>query len=44
MQHYTSSKIEIGVDSQTGLVHSARVTSVNVHESKALSNLSSYAA
>ena len=32
-------KVHIGVDSQTGLVHSASVTAANVHDSKELPNL-----
>ena len=32
-------KVHIGVDSQTGLVHSASVTSANVHDSQQLGNL-----
>ena len=32
-------KVHIGVDSRTGLVHSASVTSANVHDSQELANL-----
>ena len=32
-------KVHIGVDSQSGLVHSASVTAANVHDSQELSNL-----
>jgi transposase, IS5 family len=32
-------KVHIGVDSQTGLIHSASVTAGNVHDSQALPNL-----
>ena len=32
-------KVHIGVDSRTGLVHSASVTSGNVHDSKEMPNL-----
>ena len=38
-QWYFGMKLHIGVDSQTGLVHSASVTSGNVHDSHELPNL-----
>ena len=36
---YFGMKVHIGVDSQTGLVHSASVTAANVHDSQELPNL-----
>ena len=38
-QWYFGMKVHIGVDSQSGLVHSASVTSANVHDSQQLPNL-----
>ena len=38
-QWYFGMKVHIGVDSQSGLVHSASVTSGNVHDSQELPNL-----
>ena len=38
-QWYFGMKVHIGVDSRTGLVHSARVTAGNVHDSQELPNL-----
>ena len=38
-QWYFGMKVHVGVDSKTGLIHSASVTSGNVHDSKELSNL-----
>ena len=38
-QWYFGMKVHIGMDSQSGLIHSASVTAGNVHDSQALSNL-----
>ena len=38
-QWYFGMKLHIGVDSQTGLIHSASVTAGNVHDSQELPNL-----
>jgi len=38
-QWYFGMKVHIGVDSQSGLVHSASVTAANVHDSQELPNL-----
>jgi IS5 family transposase len=38
-QWYFGMKLHIGVDSQTGLIHSASVTPGNVHDSQELPNL-----
>ena len=38
-QWYFGMKVHIGVDSQSGLVHSASVTAANVHDSQQLPNL-----
>ena len=38
-QWYFGMKVHVGVDSKTGLIHSASVTSGNVHDSKELPNL-----
>jgi IS5 family transposase len=38
-QWYFGMKVHIGVDSQTGLIHSASVTPGNVHDSQELPNL-----
>ena len=38
-QWYFGMKVHIGVDSQSGLVHSSSVTPANVHDSQELSNL-----
>ena len=37
--HHFGMKVHIGVDSQSGLVHSASVTAANVHDSQQLPNL-----
>ena len=37
--HHFGMKVHIGVDSQSGLIHSASVTSGNVHDSHELPNL-----
>lgn len=38
-QGYFGMKVHVGVDSRSGLVHSASVTAANVHDSKELPNL-----
>lgn len=38
-QWYFGMKVHVGVDSRSGLVHSASVTAANVHDSKELPNL-----
>ena len=38
-QWYFGMKVHIGMDSQSGLIHSASVTAGNVHDSQALPNL-----
>ena len=38
-QWYFGMKVHVGVDSKTGMIHSASVTSGNVHDSKELPNL-----